>query len=513
MSETPTPRWWSVVGSGAWTGVLAGTIAGPVLGIVAYLVSALASGRPDAGLDEDGEWSGLVFFVFFLPFIVVVLAFLGEAIGALVGAITAATVLVAIRVEARLGFRGGTALLAIAGLAGGVVSVAIALPVLAIVYPAALYWVRDVWTVTVVVAAVAAIVTVARRKSIEPVRLALAAAEIGAARPSVARARVLGVWGFAALVLVIVATVEMAVLIPSFGVGPSCFSGESPYYIGWVGAENSQWPPQVTCIYDTATVELVPRWIYVVLALTAIVAAGLLAAAAWFVVRAARNQSDGSSFRMRTARRVALPVVAALVALLLAGYSTVGVVRPMATVTPEESAGWLDIEPPPSPALPSVVPAVPSATPAPVTPVPAATMAPPTSTYSIDELTILLQELVDATFAAAGPIDDPAIPVETQTFAVVVGECMEGGVPGRTAYLSVGFDTGDVAQSLERVRALWTSEGYALYERSVNARGDILTPGTSVSATGADPQVATSLFLRISADYLILDIAGLCVSE
>jgi hypothetical protein len=63
------------------------------------------------------------------------------------------------------------------------------------------------------------------------------------------------------------------------------------------------------------------------------------------------------------------------------------------------------------------------------------------------------------------------------------------------------------------VRALWMAEGYQLYERTVNAKGDPLTPGTSVSARGADPQVASSLLLRIYDGYLILDVAGLCVSS
>jgi hypothetical protein len=509
VSDTPggrtIPRFGSVVGEGIWTGVVAGTFIGPVAGIVLYLLSALASGSPDAGLDEDGEWGGFVFVLFFLPLAVVVLAFIGEAIGLLVGAISAATVWAAIRLEARLGFSGGPALLGVAGLAGGVLSVAAAVPILAVVYPAGLYWARDLWLVTAAIAVAAAFVAMARFRAIRPVRLALAAAELGAERPPVPRANVLRIWGSVILGLVLIATVEMAVLVSRSAAGPSCFRGGDSL---WIGVGWAEWPPQVTCFYDSGAVELVPRVLYVVLAFASVLAAGLLAAA----VGATGSDrgtggfsSGGASTRLRAARRIVLLTAAALVALSLAAYSAVGAVRPVASSTADADSS-LDIDPPPAPSDPWV-------TPAPVTPLPDVTLPPPTSTYSSDELTTLLQELVDETFEAAGPIDDPEIPVETQTFPVIVGECMEGGVPGQTAYLTVGFDTADVSQSLERVRALWMAEGYQLYERTENAKGDPLTPGTSVSARGADPQVASSLLLRIYDGYLILDVAGLCVSS
>lgn len=138
---------------------------------------------------------------------------------------------------------------------------------------------------------------------------------------------------------------------------------------------------------------------------------------------------------------------------------------------------------------------------------------PPSTTYTPSELTAELQALVDATFATAGPIVDPAIPTETQTFAVSAGECYLGDVTGYTAQLEVGFDTADVQQSLDRVRTLWAAEGYELYDRTENAKGETLDPAIAVDARGTDPQPAASLGMRIYDGFLILNVEGLCVSR
>ena len=108
-----------------------------------------------------------------------------------------------------------------------------------------------------------------------------------------------------------------------------------------------------------------------------------------------------------------------------------------------------------------------------------------------------MQDLVDGTFAAAGPIVDPQIAPEIQTFPVFLDECTAGGLAGKTATLRVGFDTADVAPSLERVRTFWVAEGYQLFEDTENAKGESLDPAKSLNATGSDSVVETASPSRV----------------
>ncbi|HEV7949155.1 MAG TPA: hypothetical protein VGP24_05240 [Glaciihabitans sp.] len=134
----------------------------------------------------------------------------------------------------------------------------------------------------------------------------------------------------------------------------------------------------------------------------------------------------------------------------------------------------------------------------------------PSTTYSQALLIPLIQGLADRTIAAAGPIDDPAIPAGTTSFPVSVQECANNGLPSQTGTLEVGFDTADPVASLDRVRELWSGEGYELYESAVNAKGDPVDAAATVTARGADPLPASALSLRIYEGFLILRIDGLC---
>jgi hypothetical protein len=485
----------SVFGRGLWLGIVVGAATGPLLAYTVVLLQSL--GTPDAG-----AWFFLLFFVtFYFP----VLVAAGAVVGAVVGASSAAVLLLALSLEARSVWRVGALLRVTAVALGSVVGGAIVLPVLAAVFPPAAPAVPHVIIGSAVIASV-----VALRQGKALARIRIRSAPLAARNPGVrvSRERVLRIGGTVAPAALFVALIELAAALRRLDWYSTCAELADSYLSR---VDSALWPPQLTCVFVDGSIEVVPRVVYVVSCVIALVSAGLLAAGVAGSIRTA----------FRRGRVVApLPLMGsigmALLALGLAIVTAFGAFGPAAGLRPGDptAAPVYQVPEPYSPddgAPGEASTPEPSITPSPVAP--PVEVPPPSTTYTIGTLTTELQVLVDATFAAAGPIVDPAIPPETQTFAVSAGECYVGAYTGQTARLEVGFDTADIQQSLDRVRALWAAEGYELYERTTNAKGEVLDPSIAVNATGADPQPAATLGIRVYDGFLILNVEGLCVSR
>jgi MFS family permease len=227
-------------------------------------------------------------------------------------------------------------------------------------------------------------------------------------------------------------------------------------------------PPQSTCVYRTHSVELVPREDLSTIALVAGISLLMLAAAAVLFFRAGRNtRADSPVFALTGAAG------AALLALVLAGSSLVGVLQPVATGPGRPAASR-----PPAPAEPH--PDHPVRDPDAEVPDEAFRVPQretPTTAFTPDQLIAEVQARVDEAMSTVGPVRDEALPPGTTTFPVVVGTC--GGVEGTTMVsLDVWFTVADIDAGLERLRALWTAQGYALDPTSSEDR---------IGFTGTDP--------------------------
>lgn len=482
-----------LVGHGAWVGLLTGLVAGPVVPVAFLLAFSLFSGIAGAGVGADAEdiGSDAMFSVVWLfsPFGLIAV-FVGALVGVLVGIVTALTVAWALRVESWAGWRGGNAFLAASGGLGGLLALAILLPIVSLGLPGAGLIITYVGALAPVTVIAAASMTLAQRKKLAHLRPTLAGGTATSGR-GMTRAHALRGAGVVAAGLVALVLAEMGVLLPTSGWEATCYR----YAVGSPAPSvYTAWPPQITC-FGADAVELVPRGLYGLLAALAVVALILL------VVGSARP----SAVRERVRAIVSVAVTLGLVA--LTAYGALGPVAPVPPPPPLGSA-------PSAPSDPSD-PYDPEPEPAPsaAAPLPSAEFPPPSTTFTPEGLVESLQVLVDDTFAAAGPIVDPAIPPEMQTFEVHnVVECVAGGESGQTATLQVGFDTADVTQSLDRARTLWDDYGYELYDVTTNAGGDALDPTLAVNARGTDPQPASQLQLRIYDGFLILDVTGLCVA-
>jgi hypothetical protein len=488
----------SVLGRSVWLGTWLGAVTGPLVAFATLLLASLGTASPD-------DWLfGLVFVVWaFFP-----LAGVGAGIGFFVGAGGGAAVLLALWLEARSVWRVGDGVRVASVAVGSVVGGAIVLPVAAGIFPQGAFAVPFVLVGAVLIASV---VASRQGNALEKVRLRSApgaavtpAGSFPAPAARMPRSRVFRLWGSLVGALLLLALVELAAALPRVTAYSSC-SEQSDSFFSRV--EFGLWPPQLTCVFVDGSIELVPRVVFVAASAIALLAAGLLASGIVGSIREARRGGQ-----MRVSLSLLGSIGMMLVCLILAFVTAVGVFAPAAALRPGDPRSAPVYNPPPAEIVPDEASTPePTVTPEPVAP--PVEVPPPSSTYTLSALTTELQALVDATFVAAGAIVDPAIPPETQTFAVSAGECYVGAYTGQTARLEVGFDTADVEQSLDRVRALWAAEGYELYERTTNAKGEVLDPSIAVNASGTDPQPAATLGIRVYDGFLILNVEGLCVSR
>ena len=250
---------------------------------------------------------------------------------------------------------------------------------------------------------------------------------------------------------------------------------------------NSLLPPQGTCINSGSAVEVVPRWIFAVICAVAVIAVVLIALG---VLRWARSPETNDAVT---------PVLSSLAGVALLGLAiimVIGVVQPVATASPAPPSPSHTAAPPPDPdAEPS---------PEPVDPDPGATLppAPPLSTaFTPDALAAAMQQLADDSIAVAGPIDDPDIPLGTQTYPVVRESCQ--GTEVRVTF-DVWFATGHNAAGLARIDDYWRSLGYSAETGAGNVVG-----------AGRDPLPADRLKLEQTwdEDDLRLRLTSLCVVD
>jgi hypothetical protein len=484
----------SVFGRSVWLGIVVGAATGPVLAYAVVLVQSL--GTPD-----EGTWLFLLVAIFFYLFVLVAA---GAVVGVAVGAGSAATLLLALWLEARSLWRVGAVLRVSSVAVGSVGGGAVVLPVVAAAFPPA----ASAFPHVLIGSAVIASLVAAREgKSLDRIRLASAPFAGKDAVGRMPRARLSRIWGTTIGLTVLVALVELAAALRRVQWYSTCAElGDS--YLSRV--EYGLWPPQLTCVFVDGSVEVMPRAIYVVACALALLSAGFVVAG---VVGSIRTAFSGG--KLPALLPLAGSIGMALLALGLVVLTAVGAFGPGAVLRPGDPRSAPVYESPEPSSTDGASPnyGVPGEA---STPEPAALpveVPPPSGTYTPSGLATQLQALVDATFAAAGPIVDPAIPVETQTFAVSAGECYVGQYTGQTARLEVGFDTADVEASLERVRSLWLAEGYELSERTTNAKGEALDPSIAVNASGKDPLPAATLGIRIYDGFLILNVEGLCVSR
>ena len=247
----------------------------------------------------------------------------------------------------------------------------------------------------------------------------------------------------------------------SFGLADHCGDGTALRVV------ESTIPPQSTCVYRTHSVELVPRDDLATVALVAGINLLLLAVAAVLFSRAGRNTlADSQVFALTGA------VGAALLALVLAGSSLLGVLQPVATgADPVRVQAPREPEPDPDHPVRDPDAEIPDE----AFLVPHRTQA--STAFGPDGLVAEVQARVDEAMATVGPVRDEALPPGTATFPVVVATC--GGVAGTTMVsLDVWFRVADIDAGLERLRALWTTQGYTLDPTSSEDR---------IGFTGADP--------------------------
>ena len=117
-------------------------------------------------------------------------------------------------------------------------------------------------------------------------------------------------------------------------------------------------------------------------------------------------------------------------------------------------------------------PAEPEPTPPAVEPV--APVPPPQASTRFTEADIVAagQAQVDATIAAVGPIDDPAIPAGTTTFPVGIGGC--GNLAGGRVNFEVWFLVDDLAGGFARARDAWTAAGFVPAETGVDGSVEVV---------------------------------------
>jgi hypothetical protein len=501
----------SILRKSLWLGVWVGAVTGPFLAFATLLLESLDTASP-------GEWVfGLVFIVWaFFPLMGV-----GAGIGFFVGAGSGAAVLVALWLEARSVWRVGAVVRVASAAVGSLVGGAIVLPVAAALFAQGAFAVPYVLVGS---SLIAILVACWQGEALDTIRLRSAPLRAPAPDGSypytaggsdvvtgrMPRTRALRIGGAALTSLLLIVLVELGAALRTFWYGPGC-SGLGERYGSHT--EFGLWPPQLSCVFIEDTVELVPRAVYALICVLALVAVGLSVAGGAGVIGS--PERDGP-------RHISLSIVGsigmALLALGLACVTAIGAFGPVARYDPDDPRSAPTYGSPDSyaPADDSVADGsagddVSGEETAPL--IVPFDVPPPSTTYSIDELTTRLQALVDATFATAGPIVDPAIPPGTQTFAVSAGDCYVGDAVGQTARLEVGFDTADVEESVARVRALWVAEGYGVSEVTRGAGDQVLDPALAAYATGADPLPAASLSIRIYDGFLILFVEGLCVSR
>ena len=256
-----------------------------------------------------------------------------------------------------------------------------------------------------------------------------------------------------------------------------CLRLTGDYSISFV----SGWaPPQGTCISSDGSVEVVPRWIHAGIASTAITALVLIVLGA----RRSRVAASGTGPTIGS-------VAAGLVLLPLAVSMVVGVVQPIATAAPRAPV----VHAPPAP--PSVVDQEPEAVPDVGDELPAPEAS---TTFTIDELETVMQQLADESIAVLGPIDDPEIPEGIQSYPVTRQDC---GAGTTRVIFEAWFGTADNAAGVARIDDYWLSLGYTV-------RG----AGGSVQAAGRDPLPAEQLDVGTMSwreDALRLRLSSLCV--
>jgi hypothetical protein len=159
---------------GAWIGALAGAVAGPLVWITQWVtINAVAANNANAGFGDGNGWGPtalLYSLVWLMTPVGLFAALIGALVGVVVGMITAAIVVLALRFESRVGWRRGNVYLAVSGGLGGALALGIPLLLGGLVVPGVAFVVGQVWFVLPVVVLGCALLAVAQRKQLAPLR-------------------------------------------------------------------------------------------------------------------------------------------------------------------------------------------------------------------------------------------------------------------------------------------------------------------------------------------------------
>jgi len=117
-------------------------------------------------------------------------------------------------------------------------------------------------------------------------------------------------------------------------------------------------------------------------------------------------------------------------------------------------------------------PAFPEPSPSAVAPVAPLPPLEASTRFSEADIVAAGQAQVDATIAAVGPIDDPAIPAGTTTFPVGIGGC--GNLAGGRVNFEVWFLVDDLAGGFARARDAWTAAGFVPAETGVDGSVEVV---------------------------------------
>ena len=512
--------------TGMLRGAAAGALSGPLLVVVYLGVLGVGSWLPAAGSSTPGPVSGLAGGAYLVVLGSIVAGIVGLCVGAVVGLAAVAGSIGAVFATDRwspassglrlLSPRFGAAS-AFGGAAGGVAAAALILSQLHI---------NDPTTWLLALGWVAAVSAWQSARALLPARTTAALAAVTSDGPPDAGTRsaaglgrtIAGLGCIPLFVAVVMASVA-ALRVGWGGYSGPCTGSGYAYGNGAAtgGAYNyysGYFPPQISCVYEDGTVvELMSVQYLAVVAALALLAAGMLLVGLLrqLCSRPARGENVPHSIPDRTAAvtRQLVFVAALLLSLALATSHLLGLLVPAPPfdATADNIRGTT-AEPFVSPQPDTVAPAP---APAPGVETEPAPLQRLSTAFTVTELTTRMQQLVDTSIQAAGPIDDPVIPAGT-TFPVGQNDCTLSGETGVQLGLEVGFDTADDTAGLERVRALWAAEGYELFDNTTNAKGEELDPTTRVDARGTDILPAQSLTLRIYDDYLILNVSSLCVA-
>lgn len=99
-----------------------------------------------------------------------------------------------------------------------------------------------------------------------------------------------------------------------------------------------------------------------------------------------------------------------------------------------------------------------------------------TDAFTLDQAVAASKQIADLSIAAAGPINDPAIPAGTTSFPVYPVGC--GNLDGARVEYEMWFMVDDVPGGIERVRAMWEANGYVLDPTSSEGRYGYTGPAT-----------------------------------